>query len=304
MIAQDTGSAIVGGGARRHFFRRRRGRGRARRRHSPSRRASPRCCPWETSHEGRRRTSRARPACAASPTRRSRSGPKSPRASRERRGASLPTLAAPSRARAAPRRRRRPPARRRPRPDRARPPGPPPLAPLERRLKRDLARGRGAVDDALDLHGLNQAEAHHALRGFLVHAQARGAKLVIVVTGKGGARAPRRPVVDRRTRRLAPPRAALAARERTCARSCSASRRRAAPMAARARSMSGCGGGSGGDGGVRSASSLRLVARPLVALVRLHRYPRNWALTRRTPRFDLAARRCEESARKIRGRAP
>lgn len=65
------------------------------------------------------------------------------------------------------------------------PAGPPPLAPLERRLKRELARGRGAVDSALDLHGLNQAEAHQALRGFLAHAQARGARLVIVVTGKG-----------------------------------------------------------------------------------------------------------------------
>lgn len=63
----------------------------------------------------------------------------------------------------------------------------PPLAPLERRLKRDLARGRGGIDDALDLHGMNQAEAHQALRGFLRHAQARGARLVIVVTGKGGA---------------------------------------------------------------------------------------------------------------------
>ena len=71
-------------------------------------------------------------------------------------------------------------------PTRAKPPGPPPLAPLERRLKRDLARGRGAIDSALDLHGMNQAEAHHALRGFLVHAQAQGARLVIVVTGKGG----------------------------------------------------------------------------------------------------------------------
>jgi DNA-nicking Smr family endonuclease len=62
---------------------------------------------------------------------------------------------------------------------------PPPLAPLERRLKRDLARGRGAIDSAIDLHGMNQAEAHHALRGFLVFAQSQGAKLVIVVTGKG-----------------------------------------------------------------------------------------------------------------------
>ena len=66
-------------------------------------------------------------------------------------------------------------------------PAPPPLAPLERKLKRDLARGRGGVDSALDLHGLNQAEAHHALRSFLVDAQARGHRLVIVVTGKGRA---------------------------------------------------------------------------------------------------------------------
>ena len=61
-----------------------------------------------------------------------------------------------------------------------------PLAPIERRLKRELARGRGAIDGALDLHGLNQSEAHQALRGFLRHSQARGARLVIVVTGKGG----------------------------------------------------------------------------------------------------------------------
>ena len=33
---------------------------------------------------------------------------------------------------------------------------------------------------------MNQAEAHQALRGFLRHSQARGARLVIVVTGKGG----------------------------------------------------------------------------------------------------------------------
>jgi DNA-nicking Smr family endonuclease len=67
------------------------------------------------------------------------------------------------------------------------PPKPaPPLAPIEWRLKRELARGRAAIDAALDLHGLTQAEAHQALRGFLRHSQARGARLVIVVTGKGG----------------------------------------------------------------------------------------------------------------------
>jgi DNA-nicking Smr family endonuclease len=62
----------------------------------------------------------------------------------------------------------------------------PPLAPIERRLRRELARGRAAIDAALDLHGLTQAEAHQALRGFLRHSQTRGARLVIVVTGKGG----------------------------------------------------------------------------------------------------------------------
>jgi DNA-nicking Smr family endonuclease len=66
-------------------------------------------------------------------------------------------------------------------------PSAPPLAPIERRLKRELSRGRAAIDAALDLHGLTQAEAHQALRGFLRHSQARGARLVIIVTGKGGA---------------------------------------------------------------------------------------------------------------------
>ena len=70
---------------------------------------------------------------------------------------------------------------------RPRAPNPPPLAPLERKLKRNLGRGRGGIDSALDLHGLNQAEAHHALRGFLAACQARGDRLVIVVTGKGSA---------------------------------------------------------------------------------------------------------------------
>jgi DNA-nicking Smr family endonuclease len=64
-------------------------------------------------------------------------------------------------------------------------PGPPPLAPLETRLRQRLARGRAAVDDTLDLHGYRQDQAHRVLRDFLIRAQARGAKLVLVVTGKG-----------------------------------------------------------------------------------------------------------------------
>jgi DNA-nicking Smr family endonuclease len=82
----------------------------------------------------------------------------------------------------------------------------PPLTRVDRRLKRELSRGRGAIDAALDLHGLTQAEAHQALRGFLRHSQARGARLVIVVTGKGGPLGETGPWTSERgvLRRLAP----------------------------------------------------------------------------------------------------
>jgi DNA-nicking Smr family endonuclease len=62
---------------------------------------------------------------------------------------------------------------------------PPAPAPLGRRAKQRLARGRDAIDGRLDLHGLTQARAHGVLLRFLQTAQARGAKLVMVITGKG-----------------------------------------------------------------------------------------------------------------------
>jgi DNA-nicking Smr family endonuclease len=61
----------------------------------------------------------------------------------------------------------------------------PPLAPLERRLRQRLGKGSVAIDRRLDLHGLTQREAHDALVHFLHAAHARGARLVLVVTGKG-----------------------------------------------------------------------------------------------------------------------
>ncbi len=64
-------------------------------------------------------------------------------------------------------------------------PAQPPLAPLERRLRTQLRRGQQGVEAAIDLHGMRQDEAHAALRGFLRVQQMRGAKLVLVVTGKG-----------------------------------------------------------------------------------------------------------------------
>ena len=63
---------------------------------------------------------------------------------------------------------------------------PPPLTPLGRRRRSRVARGSEAIDGRLDLHGLTQSEAHAALSRFLHQAAARGARLVLVITGKGG----------------------------------------------------------------------------------------------------------------------
>jgi DNA-nicking Smr family endonuclease len=62
---------------------------------------------------------------------------------------------------------------------------PPSLAPLGRRLRQRVARGREAIDGRLDLHGLTQAQAHSALLHFLRDASAREARLVLIITGKG-----------------------------------------------------------------------------------------------------------------------
>lgn len=64
-------------------------------------------------------------------------------------------------------------------------PAAPPLAPLGRRMKQRVARGKDAIDGRLDLHGLTQSEAHVALLRFLRNASTREARLVLVITGKG-----------------------------------------------------------------------------------------------------------------------
>jgi DNA-nicking Smr family endonuclease len=68
----------------------------------------------------------------------------------------------------------------------------PPLAPLDRRTRGRVARGRVEIDARLDLHGLTLERAHARLASFLASAQARGASLVLVITGKGGSGALRR----------------------------------------------------------------------------------------------------------------
>lgn len=62
---------------------------------------------------------------------------------------------------------------------------PPPLAPLDRRLRQKLARGTQKIGARLDLHGYTQSQAHAALRDFLRSAQAKGTGFALVITGKG-----------------------------------------------------------------------------------------------------------------------
>jgi DNA-nicking Smr family endonuclease len=65
------------------------------------------------------------------------------------------------------------------------PPSPPPLAPLGRRERSQLSRGRKEIDARLDLHGMTQLRAHRVLQDFLHRAHADGLTFVLVITGKG-----------------------------------------------------------------------------------------------------------------------
>jgi len=74
----------------------------------------------------------------------------------------------------------------------------PPLAPLGRRERAQLSRGRKEIDARLDLHGMTQTRAHRELFGFLQRAHSDGLTFVLVITGKGRAGAdPQRGVLRR-----------------------------------------------------------------------------------------------------------
>jgi DNA-nicking Smr family endonuclease len=64
-------------------------------------------------------------------------------------------------------------------------PAAPPLAPLGRRERSQLSRGRKEIDARLDLHGMTQTRAHRALFAFLQRAHGEGLTFVLVITGKG-----------------------------------------------------------------------------------------------------------------------
>jgi DNA-nicking Smr family endonuclease len=70
------------------------------------------------------------------------------------------------------------------------PPAAKPVMRLERRVKQRLARGSESIDARIDLHGRTQSQAHAALLRFLQKRQADGAKIVLVITGKGGSAGP------------------------------------------------------------------------------------------------------------------
>lgn len=67
-----------------------------------------------------------------------------------------------------------------------------------KRTMRKLARGKFAVQDELDLHGMTAAEAHDALKIFISDACLRGFTCVRIVHGKGLGSGERGPVLKRK----------------------------------------------------------------------------------------------------------
>jgi len=64
-------------------------------------------------------------------------------------------------------------------------PATPPLAPIGRRERARLSRGRDEIDARLDLHGMTQVRAHHAFFLYRHRAHRDGLTFVLVITGKG-----------------------------------------------------------------------------------------------------------------------
>ncbi len=56
---------------------------------------------------------------------------------------------------------------------------------LDRNTARRFERGEMPIDSAIDLHGMTQARAHEALDAFVGAAAKSGARMLLVVTGKG-----------------------------------------------------------------------------------------------------------------------
>ncbi len=62
---------------------------------------------------------------------------------------------------------------------------PPPIADFDRRKAKRIAGGRIEIEARIDLHGMRAAEAHAALRGFIMRCYGQGKRNLLVITGKG-----------------------------------------------------------------------------------------------------------------------
>lgn len=59
------------------------------------------------------------------------------------------------------------------------------VAGVDKRTDEKVRKGRMGIDGRIDLHGMTQGEAHHALVGFIRRSHAMGRRMVLVITGKG-----------------------------------------------------------------------------------------------------------------------
>lgn len=59
------------------------------------------------------------------------------------------------------------------------------IATMDDKTVRKLKKGRLAIDARIDLHGMAELQAHHALQRFLERARHEDARIVLVITGKG-----------------------------------------------------------------------------------------------------------------------
>jgi DNA-nicking Smr family endonuclease len=64
-------------------------------------------------------------------------------------------------------------------------PSQPRMSPLDKRLRRRLSHGALRLNGRIDLHGMQQDRAFAVLVAFLRESQSRGARIVLVITGKG-----------------------------------------------------------------------------------------------------------------------
>jgi DNA-nicking Smr family endonuclease len=62
---------------------------------------------------------------------------------------------------------------------------PPPNPGIDRRTADRLRKGAMAIDRQIDLHGMTEAAAHAALDRFVRQAWQHGARVLLVITGKG-----------------------------------------------------------------------------------------------------------------------